>query len=67
LEFDHIRGDKKFNLGDIVRNYYKWETILAEIDKCQVRCANCHRRATAIRNGNKRYQFLLEIDEIGLP
>ena len=60
LEFDHVRGEKKRNLADLVQRYGRWETIKTEIDKCDVRCANCHRRATAKRVGNKRYKLWLE-------
>ena len=28
-----------------------WRTVLAEIEKCDVRCANCHRRITVERGG----------------
>src|SRR5437868_3145496 len=38
LEFDHVRGDKKNALADIIQRYSGWATILAEIDKCEVRC-----------------------------
>jgi hypothetical protein len=60
LEFDHVRGEKKHNLSDLIQKYGRWETIKAEIDKCDARCANCHRRITAKRIGNKRYKLWLE-------
>jgi hypothetical protein len=49
LEFDH-RGDKEFDISRVLP-YKSWEAILREIEKCDVRCANCHRRITAIRGG----------------
>ena len=48
LEFDHRDDVEKIaEVGKLVANGYKWETIKEEIDKCDVRCANCHRRRTA--------------------
>lgn len=47
LQFDHVRGDKIANITRL--RDHKWETIEAEIAKCEVRCGNCHRRATAKR------------------
>ena len=46
LEFDHVRGDK---LDEVCRmmGHCPWRVIAAEIEKCDVRCANCHRRKTA--------------------
>lgn len=45
LEFDH-RGDKLGNVSKmIIRN--SLATLKAEVAKCDVRCANCHRRKTA--------------------
>jgi hypothetical protein len=49
LEFDHMR-DKSFNIGHELTSR-AWADILAEIEKCEVRCANCHRRRTAERAG----------------
>lgn len=49
LDFDHIR-DKVGNISDLVRNGNK-EILLREIEKCEIRCANCHRRKTAERGG----------------
>jgi hypothetical protein len=46
LDFDHLDpSQKEF---DISNAYYKvsWERLKAEIDKCQVLCANCHRIKT---------------------
>ncbi len=50
LEFDHLR-DKVKNISLMVRSNYKIKTISTEIEKCEVRCANCHRRKTAIQLG----------------
>jgi len=40
LDFDHVRGTKSFNIS---RSDRPWEVVLAEVKKCDVRCANCHR------------------------
>ena len=52
LEFDHLR-DKCFNIGSALP-YRNWKSILAEIAKCEVVCANCHRKRTASRNPTVR-------------
>jgi len=54
LEFDHVKPDKKRNVFAMVHGRYKWDTVLKEISKCEVRCANCHRRITAKRSGKWR-------------
>ena len=46
LEFDH-RSEKRAGIMDLMRKHAPWAEILAEIEKCDVRCANCHRRRTA--------------------
>ena len=61
LECDH-RSDKKFEVSKLVGNGYSWDTIQKEIDKCDVRCANCHRRKTAIQFG--WYQDLIKAQEV---
>lgn len=50
FEFDHVRGKKVANITTMV-NSYSWKSILKEIAKCDVRCANCHRRRTAKQLG----------------
>jgi hypothetical protein len=53
LEFDHI-GEKTF---DVMQKFAerRWQAILDEIEKCEVVCANCHRRRTARRRGALRH------------
>lgn len=50
LDFDHLR-DKRNNVTTMVWAGLLWRTIEAEIAKCEVRCANCHRRTTAKQRG----------------
>jgi hypothetical protein len=52
LEFDHL-GEKSFNISKGLRDH-SWQAVLDEIDKCDVVCANCHRRRTALRAGFAR-------------
>jgi hypothetical protein len=52
LEFDHL-GDKSFNIAKGLRDR-GWDALIAEIAKCDVVCANCHRRRTAVRGGFAR-------------
>lgn len=44
LEFDHVTGVKRLNLAD-ARSVPEAER---EVKECVVRCANCHRRKTAL-------------------
>lgn len=47
LEFDHVRGQKVANLSEMVSNGWPWTQVEDELAKCEIRCANCHRRKTA--------------------
>jgi hypothetical protein len=51
LEFDHIRGTKVLGVAEMASRGISWELIEAEIQKCEVRCANCHKRKTARERG----------------
>ena len=44
MDFDHVRGEKLFQIG--AANSRSTENVLAEIAKCDVICANCHRIRT---------------------
>jgi hypothetical protein len=55
LEFDHVRGTKLQNISVMIQTGYSLDTIQKEIDKCEVRCANCHRKKTAHQLGYYKY------------
>lgn len=47
LEFDHQDPKHKFKqISRILSGHYSWNSVLKEIQKCDIRCANCHRRKT---------------------
>ncbi|MBX7170658.1 MAG: hypothetical protein K1X72_06840 [Pyrinomonadaceae bacterium] len=43
LEFHHSNhSEKDFNVADMIRSGSSIQTILREIEKCEVLCSNCH-------------------------
>jgi len=52
LEFDHRDPfEKVWNISKMVSNMKPMDLIYSEVQKCDVRCANCHRRKTAKQFG----------------
>ena len=51
LNSAHIRGRKSKAVSLMVSEGKPFDAIQAEIDKCQVLCANCHRRKTMKEKG----------------
>lgn len=52
LEFDHRDGvEKRFHLGAAGTRKMSLRSVQAEVAKCDVRCANCHRRKTYRERG----------------
>jgi len=47
LEFDH-QQNKEESISRAMVNGWSIKRIQKEIDKCEVRCANCHRKKTAL-------------------
>lgn len=58
LEMDHLR-DKKYNVSEIIF-CHTWESVKKEMEKCQVLCANCHKKKTTKDFGHYRYIENLE-------
>lgn len=54
LQFDHVSDNKKGSVSNLIRSDYAWSTILEEINKCEIRCANCHAVVTARRKNANR-------------
>ena len=47
MEFDHKVPSEKFKqVARMLSGHYSWQSILTEIEKCEIGCANCHRRKT---------------------
>lgn len=62
LDFDHIDRDKKeFGICQGINRGVAWATILEEIGKCQVLCANHHR----IRTARQTYHIFKDAREQG--
>lgn len=53
LEFDHLpEFEKSREIGRMIGSgTWSWKAIEKEIQKCEVVCANCHKRRTS-RRGN---------------
>lgn len=63
LDFDHVNGEKAFTISQ--RRQLSTKSLLKEIAKCQIRCANCHRIRTherrkarqSLQTGGKQMPF----------
>lgn len=56
LEFDHTR-EKIVNISSLVSNSGTISKFEEEVSRCEVRCANCHRRKTARDFGWYRLKY----------
>lgn len=58
LEFDHKDKTRKIGaVSRIIRDAGSLDKLKEEIDKCEVRCANCHRRKTTLENNGWKLKF----------
>lgn len=52
LDFDHINPNNKFkSVSQMLSGHYSWKSVVLEINKCEIRCSNCHRRKSYIQFG----------------
>lgn len=59
MDFDHVRGEK---VGDLSVMWSRsLETILTEIEKCDLVCSNCHR----IRTYNRSHNIATSFADVG--
>jgi len=48
LDLDHRDPMlKRLGIGQMLAGGWSWRAVLLEMEKCDVRCANCHRKRTA--------------------
>jgi hypothetical protein len=57
LDWDHVRGTKVTTVAIMIARIGPWSSVLAEMAKCEVVCANCHRLRTKLR-GQYRHRTL---------
>jgi len=58
LDFDHRDTADKLHPVSYLVKHSSWEGVQAEIEKCDVRCASCHRRKTA-----KQFSTYVHLEE----
>ncbi len=58
MDFDHVRGEKRGTVASLAR--FTGGPLQDEIAKCDVVCANCHRKRTYARGwpGRKRVRIV---------
>lgn len=58
LDLDHVRGEKDRSVYELGNAGVSLARLQAEIDKCESRCANCHRRVTRRRERESRVDLV---------
>lgn len=56
MDFDHVRGEKRWNVSQMVIKGMSIRAIDHEISKCELVCSNCHR----VRTWNRQQNAMLE-------
>jgi hypothetical protein len=46
--------EKEYAISTLLHGNFTWTFVLRELRKCEIRCANCHRRKTAREKGSYR-------------
>lgn len=46
MQFDHVGGDKVANVSQLLHRGHGRKSVMAEIAKCELVCANCHAKRT---------------------
>ena len=55
LELDHVRGVKTQKLSKMINQAkYSLSDVKEELEKCDIRCATCHRLVTNSRSRNNK-------------
>ena len=49
FDYDHVRGKKVCSVSSMCISRYELSEVDLEIAKCEMRCANCHRKVTNLR------------------
>jgi hypothetical protein len=59
LDFDHIDpSTKKIEISKAIYRGWSWKKMINEINKCEVRCANCHRIKTSKQNNFIKEKYI---------
>jgi len=62
MEFDHLpSSEKHFNLAQA--GHRSLREVLAELEKCELVCANCHRARTIARGRKARRRALAKAEQ----
>ena len=56
MQFDHITGEKNFDISKAVRGFKAVASVITEIDKCEIVCANCHSVRTWKRKKGTKWE-----------
>jgi hypothetical protein len=63
LDFDHLHS-KKCEISKMIQNKVSVKTLIQEIGKCAIRCANCHRIKTSKQLNHYKYTFITQMDSV---
>jgi len=66
LQFDHINDDKFKGVSQLVGSTYSIKILQKEVEKCVIRCGNCHMKKTAKEENWHKHELKIEnlsIDE----